>query len=247
MTSRVFEIYRRAALGGYINSNVIPTVDDITARDAGNGVIIVTATIRNTGTESGECVITCEGTYTEQGSTNIYNMYFAQSSQSVQLVPEETTTVTFESNAISSYPHTGNSVLRVRTFVTVMVDQDATVCSWTRNLYTGNLDLAMSIGGGLMPSSLHGVLYSLSGSVTSQQDAAWYGSTNYGPHEYRFDLRFLTGHWVLHVDLELETGGDYEGVYRGGYFHNYSDVPWSGGWTDDSGSGQERVVISIPS
>lgn len=82
MASKVFELYRKSVMGnGGLGEGIEPVIHSMSAVDTGNGVIKVTAEIKNTGTVAGTCTVTSDGTYRVQGDDTFYVLNLNPSSQ----------------------------------------------------------------------------------------------------------------------------------------------------------------------
>ena len=109
-------------------------------------------------------------------------------------------------------------------------------------VYTGQL--IVQVTGGILQSSilygtLNGLLLDPSG---TQQDVTWSGTTTtYGAYTYDLDLVFESGRWKLNVVMREIVGGE-GNVYRGNTYYNDNPNPWSGTWTNTSGTGDIPTV-----
>ena len=88
---------------GGLGEGIEPVIHSMSAVDTGNGVIKVTAEIKNTGTVAGTCTVTSDGTYRVQGDDTFYVLNLNPSSQDLTLEPNETKTIELTSRPMGSY------------------------------------------------------------------------------------------------------------------------------------------------
>ena len=242
MASKVFELYRKSVMGnGGLGEGIEPVIHSMSAVDTGNGVIKVTAEIKNTGTVAGTCTVTSDGTYRVQGDDTFYVLNLNPSSQDLTLEPNETKTIELTSRPMGSYLAQGTGSFFLYVSVDgVQVTYRYGTFSWSRTVYKGPLQVQVT-GGILEASVLEATINSMTGNVPLQTEVTWSGSTKYGAYTYDFDLQYTEGRWQLDVVLKEIVGGDGD-IYKGNHYYNSNPTPWSGTWTNTSGTGDISTV-----
>lgn len=106
MVSKVFELYRRAAMGDGNLGTPVPRpaiqILSVTAADSMHGEVIVTITAKNTGMANGQFFVTVHGTYQGDDPTITGDIVFKNSGSAVHLTPQEEQTISLQSDRFAS-------------------------------------------------------------------------------------------------------------------------------------------------
>lgn len=107
MVSKVFELYRRAAMGDGNLGTPVPRpaiqILSVTAADSMHGEVVITITAKNTGMANGQFFVTAHGTYqVGDDSTNTGDIVFNSSGSTLRLTPQEEQTIALQSDRFAS-------------------------------------------------------------------------------------------------------------------------------------------------
>mgnify|MGYP001026236833 CR=1 FL=1 len=208
---------------------------------AGRFYIPIPTDSSGTATVAGTCTVTSDGTYRVQGEDTFYVLNLNPPSKDLTLESNETKTIELTSVPVGSYLAQGTGSFFLYVSVDgVRVARQYGTCGWSRAVYKGPLQVQVT-GGILEASVLRATINSTTGNVPLQTEVTWSGSTKYGAYTYDFDLQYTEGRWQLDVVLKEIVGGDGD-IYRGNHYYNSSPTPWSGTWTNTSGTGDTPTV-----